>query len=107
MSAPPESKEIYVPYEKEDFEEIELLLQIDPKKLSVDRTPRKVFSELARTFVEEVLEHNFSRKRELTLDDLAMVIADKFPEISDRGVERSIEVLQSRANEINKENELS
>jgi hypothetical protein len=91
-----------VPFKEDDIEEIIKAFSFQ-KIITLDRGSRKILLELAQTFMEEVLDLTPSDKANLTTSAINRQIALKFPEISKESVPFTIDYLQRRGIEIEKE----
>ena len=68
-------------FKEEDLEELMKHIYIG-KGYTMEKPTKKIFLELAQTFVEEVLDLPVSEKMNLTKDAIEKQIEVKFPEIA-------------------------
>ena len=87
-------------FKEEDLEELMRHIYIG-KGYSMEKPTKKIFLELAQSFVEEVLDLPASEKMSLTKEAIEKQIRVKFPEISRK--DPNIEIAEKRNKEIEKE----
>ena len=87
-------------FKEEDLEELIKHVFIG-KGFNMDKVTKRIYIELAQTFIEEALDLPPSEKSNLTKESINRQIAMKFPEISRDST--NVEILQRRNMEIEKE----
>lgn len=87
-------------FKEEDLEEM-IKHIIVGRGFNMEKVTKRIFLEMAQTFIEEVLDLSPSEKQNLTKEVIARQILVKFPEIARD--DPNVELIQRRNMEIEKE----